>query len=136
MAKIKKNKIISVKKLVFGVSSFLLIFDALFMPFVTEPFIGITENYLIGALLVLMSWYYFVWLNFVDPKKTKLLHFENSVPFPKTYSSSDKYAYYFHLKLATNLAAILLVALIIFGFFSVASQFDLLMENFKVFLNS
>ncbi len=135
MVKIKKNKVTSVKKLVFKAISFFLIFDVLLIPFVTEPFIGITENYLLGVILVLLCWRYFVWLIYADLKRIKFFRFENSVPFSETYSSNDKRDYYFHLNLVIKLVAILLSALIIFGFFSIISQFDLFLNNLRTWLN-
>jgi len=138
MTQVRENKNTSVKKLVFITTSVFLLFDVLFLPFVTEPFVfedGVITDYITGSILTLAIWLYVVWSNFAKHKKTKLFRYENSVLFGD-HSSDEKRRYYLHLNLALNLVTAALIGLIFFGFFSVITQADLFLSNFKTFLGS
>ena len=78
-----------IKKIFFGIISFFFMLDIFLVPFVTEPFIfkdGISEKYILGVMMAILIWSYFLWLNFVDLSKTTIHRFENSILFSKLYS--------------------------------------------------
>jgi hypothetical protein len=127
----------SLKKL-YGIISFFLVLDIFLVPFITEPFVfkdGIFEEYILGTIITILVWSYFLWLNFVDLSKTAIHRFENSIPFSKIYSNEDKRRYYIHLVFAMRIITVALSILILLGVFSVIIQHELLLINFRTFLN-
>jgi hypothetical protein len=127
----------SLKKL-YGIISFFLVLDIFLVPFITEPFVfkdGIFEEYILGTIIAILVWSYFLWLNFVDLSKAAIHRFENSIPFSKIYSNEDKRRYYIHLVFAMRLITVVLSILILLGIFSVVIQYELLLINFRTFLN-
>lgn len=127
-----------IKKIFFSIISCFLTIDILLIPFVTEPFIfkdGIFEEYILGAIMAILVWSYFLWLNFADLSKTAMHRFENSVPFPKLYSDEEKRRYYIHLTFAMKLITAALCILILLGIFSLVIQYELLLINFRTFLS-
>ena len=112
--------------------------DIFLVPFVTEPFIfkdGISEKYILGVMMAILIWSYFLWLNFVDLSKTTIHRFENSILFSKLYSDEEKRRYYIHLVFSMRIITIALSILILLGVFSLVIQHELLLINFRTFLN-
>ena len=127
-----------IKKIFFGIISFFFMLDIFLVPFVTEPFIfkdGISEKYILGVMMAILIWSYFLWLNFVDLSKTTIHRFENSVLFSKLYSDEEKRRYYIHLVFSMRIITIALSILILLGVFSLVIQHELLLINFRTFLN-
>ena len=127
-----------IKKIFFGIISFFLVLDIFLVPFVTEPFIfkdGISEKYILGVMMAILIWSYFLWLNFVDLSKTTIHRFENSILFSKLYSDEEKRRYYIHLVFSMRIITIALSILILLGGFSLVIQHELLLINFRTFLN-
>ena len=131
------NKMALAERLFFiSISSF-LIFDILFLPFVTEPFIfenGVKDSYVFGSIIAVAVWIYLVWLNTTDISQISFLRFENTIFFGKIYSSAEKRRYYFHIKIVLMVITIALSAFILLGTFSIIEQHTLFFRNFSIFL--
>jgi len=134
------KKIFLLKKIVFVVISISLLFDCLFLPFVTEPFsfqVWFSEEYIFGVIFALLVWSYFVWLNFSNLRKIKFLCFENTAVFTSSHPNKTylKKYYYFHLKMGISLVTIFFSGLILLGVFSLVDQYDMALRNLSDFFS-
>jgi hypothetical protein len=120
----------TIKQIIFVITSLLLIFDFLLVPFVTEPFLfknGIDEQYFFLCIFAIASWSYITWLNFSEMEKIKYL---------SPFFCEDKTRYYFHLRIALKLITTSMIILILLGFYSVIIQCDLAWKNILEYLSS
>lgn len=132
------TKSIFVKKIIFGLISLILIIDVIFLPFVTEPFVfvnGINEEYIFGAIIIFIVWTCFIFLNHVNLEKMSILSFEKTILFAKAYPEKSKKQYYYQLDFFLKAVTLILMALILFGLFSILDQYNLILKNFHIFFN-
>lgn len=135
----KSHKIILLKRLTFAIITCFLFFDIIFLPFVTEPFTfknGISETYIFGSAIALLTWIYFTWLNFAKLSEIIIFRFENLILFAKMYSSDVKHRYYFNLNLIIKFITIILAAIILLGFYSILDQHSLALQNMLKFFGN